>query len=48
MNEEYYADEDTFFTWLWEERFTQEERNEYAQEFEKKFKRFLAPGFVEF
>jgi len=46
--EEYYADEDTFFTWLWKEKLTQKEREEYAEEFEKKFNKFLPPGFCDF
>jgi len=48
MSEEYYADEQEFFTWLWEEKLTREERKQYAEEFEKEINKFLPPGFADF
>lgn len=41
--EEYYAGRDEFFTWLWEEKLTNEEREQYEREFEKEKNKFLSP-----
>lgn len=48
MGEDYaYASEDDFFTWLWEEKLTQEEKEEYVEEFESENNILLPPGFAQ-
>ena len=46
MIEDDYAEKMEFFNWLWDEKFTSEEREEYAEEFEEETNKILEPGFV--